>query len=74
MDVPGAPNLGSFGLVQIIVSHDFIVDPIQLDDFRPQVTGALLAVPPVVGSDVPTIPDFELEYNNELSDAALLEF
>lgn len=57
---------GSFGLLGVIVSHVFILDPLQLANFHPRKIPTPLAIPPVSRRDVPaSADDFDFDDHSE---------
>lgn len=56
---------GSFGLLGVIVSHDFVVDELMYADFRPRTASTLLAVPPTSPDDIPSSAPFQYTEHTE---------
>lgn len=62
---------GGFGLMGVITSHVFVVDPLKIARLFPRKVPTPIAVPPVSRSDVPQQSDFDIsEFSDEqLQDA-----
>ena len=50
---------GSFGLLGVIVSHDFVLNELEFADFRPRVQKTQLSIPPLSPADVPSSAPFK---------------